>query len=56
MEADSTPTYLYVQFESLQNGYIDDVEFGFDGRQIAVRYCPFTPLPCLWLVSCKVTP
>lgn len=23
----STPTYLYVQFESLKAGYIDDVEF-----------------------------
>jgi uncharacterized protein (DUF1499 family) len=33
----SEPGYLYVQFESLKNGYIDDVEFGTDGAQVVIR-------------------
>lgn len=33
------PDYLYVQFESLKNGFIDDVEFAVnkDGREVQVR-------------------
>ena len=26
-----------MQFESLKNGYIDDVEFGTDGAQVVIR-------------------
>lgn len=33
----SDPEYLYVQFESLKGGYIDDVEFGTEGPQVVVR-------------------
>jgi len=29
--------YLYVQFESLKKGFIDDVEFAVDGNQVQVR-------------------
>jgi uncharacterized protein (DUF1499 family) len=37
-----TPNYIYVQYESLKNGYIDDVEFavitdGYGPRQVQVR-------------------
>ena len=27
----STPTYVYVEFESLRNGFVDDVEFALGG-------------------------
>lgn len=37
----SAPGYIYVQFESLKNGYIDDVEFasidGFGSNEVHVR-------------------
>ena len=33
----STPDYLYVQFESLKKGFIDDVEFLVKGGEVQVR-------------------
>ena len=32
-----TDAYLYAQFESLKNGYVDDVEFAFTGDELKVR-------------------
>ena len=32
-----TDNYLYVQFESLKKGYIDDVEFAVDAKTSAVQ-------------------
>ena len=33
----SRPDYLYVQFESMKHGFIDDVEFAINGNEVQVR-------------------